>query len=102
MKRNVKIGLVVLAATLLLVLGAGNVLANRSVESSCANVLCHDDPTGLTLTMTSTIEVAPGETFQLDVTATGLSQNVFVLRIPDDVDDNADFTIVIPNVPADP
>ena len=100
MKRNVRIGLVVFAATILVVLGAGNVLANREVESNCVG--CHNDPTGLTITMASSIDVAPGETFQLDVTATGLSQDVVVLRIPDDVDDNSDFTIVIPDVPDDP
>lgn len=100
MKRDVRIGLVVLATTLLLVLGAGNVLANREVESNCVG--CHNDPTGLTITMVSSIDVAPGETFQLDVTASGLTQDVFVLRIPDDVDDNADFTVLIPNDPNDP
>ncbi len=100
MKRNVRIGLVVFAATLLLVLGAGNVLANREAESNCAS--CHNDPAGLTITMASSIDVAPGENFELDVAATGLSQDVFVLRIPNDVDDNSDFTIVIPDVPSDP
>ncbi|MFW9810501.1 MAG: hypothetical protein ACFFE6_14075 [Candidatus Thorarchaeota archaeon] len=100
MKRNVKIGLVVLAVTVLLVFGAVNVFANRDVESNCGG--CHSDPTGITLTMASSIDVEPGETFQLDVTASGLSQDVFVLRIPDNVDDNADFTILVPNNPSDP
>jgi len=100
MKRNVRIGLVVFVAILLLMLGAGNVLANRESELDCAG--CHNDPTGLTITMASSIDVTPGETFQLDVTATGLSQDVFVLRIPDNVDDNAEFTIVIPDIPSDP
>jgi len=102
MKRNVKIGLVVFAATILIVLAAGNVIAVRNSESNCATSSCHDDPTGLSITMASTIDVDPGETFDLDVTATGLASDAFVLRIPDDVADNSDFTILIPNNPADP
>jgi hypothetical protein len=102
MKRNFKIGLVLLAATMLLVLAAGNVIAPRTSESGCDTTGCHDDPTGLTITMDSSIDVAPGENFQLDITATGLSQDAFVLRIPDGVDDNSDFIILVPDVPSDP
>lgn len=101
-KRKVKIGLVFVAATILLILVAGNVVATRTSESNCGNSGCHDDPTGLSITMDSSIDVEPGETFQLDVTASGQASDVFVLRIPDDVDDNSDFTIVVPNVPSDP
>ncbi|MFW9794251.1 MAG: hypothetical protein ACFFEE_08115 [Candidatus Thorarchaeota archaeon] len=103
MKRNVRIGLVLLAAIMLLVLAAGNVIAHQYYESSCSTgETCHDDPSGLSITMASSIDVATGETFQLDVTATGLSSDVFVLRIPDDVDNNEDFTIVIPDNADDP
>jgi hypothetical protein len=103
MKQNVRIGLVLLAATMLLVLAAGNALATRDVESSCSTgASCHTDPSGLSITMASSIDVTPGETFQLDVTATGLASDVFVLRIPDSVDHNDDFTIVIPDNSDDP
>ena len=99
MKRNVRIGLVLLAATIL-IFTAGSALANRNFEANCAT--CHDNPAGINVSMATTIEVAPGETFQLDVAATGLVDDVFVLRIPDDVDDNADFTVLIPSNPGDP
>ncbi|MHA1862805.1 MAG: hypothetical protein ACTSWA_03470 [Candidatus Thorarchaeota archaeon] len=94
MKRNVKIGLVLLAFTGIIMLAAGNVLANTFVETECSS--CHGDSTGLSITTISTIDVAPGETFQLDVVATGLAQDVFVLRIPTEVEDNDEFTIEIP------
>ncbi|MHA2047287.1 MAG: hypothetical protein ACW99G_21055 [Candidatus Thorarchaeota archaeon] len=100
MKRNVKIGLFVFATLVLLLIGAGNVLADREVESNCGG--CHDNPNGITISMASSIDVEPGETFQLDVTASGLSQDVFVLRIPDDADDNSDFTVLIPNDSSNP
>jgi hypothetical protein len=102
MKQNVKIGLVVFAATILIVLAAGNVIAFPNSESNCATASCHDDPSGLSITMASTIDVTPGETFDLDVTATGLASDVFVLRIPDDVADNSDFAILVPSDSADP
>lgn len=102
MKRNVKIGIVVLAATMLLVLAAGNTLAFPDREDNCSSgSSCHNSTTGISITFASSIDVAPGETFQLDVTATGQAEDVFVLRIPDGVADNAQFTILVPNNPAD-
>ena len=94
MKRNVRIGLVLLAGTLIIMLVAGNVLANRDIETDCST--CHPDSAGMSISTISTIDVAPGETFQVDVVATGLAQDVFVLRIPSGVSDNDAFTIEIP------
>jgi hypothetical protein len=95
MKRNIRIGLIVFAAALIFMVAAGNVLANRDYEVACSG--CHTDPAGMSINTVSTIEVAPGETFQVDVVASGLAQDVFVLRIPSGVDDNGQFTIVLPN-----
>jgi len=95
MKQNVRIGLVLLAATIIVMLVAGNAFASSNYETDCSS--CHSDPTGMSITTISTIDVAPGETFQIDVVATGLAaQDVFVLRIPNDVSNNDDFTIEIP------
>jgi hypothetical protein len=91
MKRNVKIGLGILAATILLMIAAGNVIAFPDRETDCAG--CHDVSAGMSITAISSIDVSPGEHFEVDVTATGLSQDVFVLRIPTDVADNNLFTI---------
>ena len=100
MKRNVRIGLVLLAGTLIIMLAAGNVLADRDIETDCST--CHPDSAGMSISTISTIDVAPGETFQVDVVATGLAQNVFVLRIPSGVSNNDDFTIEIPANVDDP
>ncbi len=100
MKRNVRIGLVLLVGTLIIMLAAGNVLANRNIETDCST--CHPDSAGMSITTISTIDVAPGETFQVDVVATGLAQDVFVLRIPSGVNDNNEFTIEIPINENDP
>ena len=101
MKQKVRIGVVLLAAAIIVMLVAGNAIANSEYESDCSS--CHSDPTGLSITTVSTIDVAPGETFQIDVVATGLvSQDVFVLRIPDTIDDNGQFTIDIPADVDDP
>lgn len=94
MKRNVRIGLVIVAALVIVLLAASNAYAYPSYESNCAS--CHDDPTGMTISAVSSIDVEPGATFQVDVVATGLSQDVFKLRIPQDVDDNSQFTVVVP------
>ena len=101
MKRNVRIGLVIFAATIILVVAAGNVLANSDREDNCTSS-CHNDPTGMSISAISTIDVDAGETFQIDVVATGIAQDVFVLRIPSGVDDNGLFTIEIPMNVDDP
>ncbi len=101
MKQNVRIGLVLLAATIIAMLVVGNVFASSGSESDCST--CHDVPTGMSITTISTIDVAPGETFQIDVVATGLlAQADFILRIPTDVGDNDQFTIEIPADVDDP
>lgn len=100
MKRNVRIGLVFFAATIIVMLAAGNVIANRDAEIDCSG--CHTDPAGMSITAISAIEVAPGETFQVDVVASGTAQDVFVLRIPADVANNDEFTIEIPMNVDDP
>lgn len=102
MRRNVKIGLVVFAAVIIVMFAASNALAFPSEEEGCARSPCHTDSTGLSINIISTIEVAPGETFQVEVTASGLAQDVFVLRIPTDVDDNNEFTIEVPVNTEDP
>ncbi|MFW9844320.1 MAG: hypothetical protein ACFFEV_07080, partial [Candidatus Thorarchaeota archaeon] len=63
MKQNVRVGLVLLAATILVMLVAGNVFAFSSYEQDCST--CHSDPSGMTISTISTIDVAPGETFQV-------------------------------------
>jgi hypothetical protein len=100
MRRNVRIGLVIFAATIIIMLAAGNALAFPDEEDSCLG--CHGDSAGMTINTVSTIDVAPEETFQIDVVATGEAQDVFVLRIPTNVDDNDQFTIEIPINTDDP
>ncbi|MFW9958668.1 MAG: hypothetical protein ACFFCT_11415 [Candidatus Odinarchaeota archaeon] len=100
MKRNVRIGLVILAALVIIMLAGSNAYAYSDYEADCTS--CHDDPSGLTINTISSIDVEPGETFQVDVSATGLSQDVFKLRIPQDMDDNDQFTVVIPANTDDP
>jgi len=103
MRRNVKIGLVVFAATIIIMLAVGNVIAFPESETACTD--CHFDATGLSINTNSSIEVAPGETFELEVIATGIApptQDAFVLRIPDEADDNDLFTIVVPSNTNDP
>jgi hypothetical protein len=100
MKRSVRIGLVIFAVAILIMLAAGNVLANSSSESNCSS--CHNDPTGLSISTITSIDVAPSETFQIEVTATGQSEDVFVLRIPGQVANNNEFTIEVPMNTDDP
>jgi hypothetical protein len=100
MKRKIKIGLVLVAATLLIMLAAGNALAHSDYEVDCST--CHDVSAGMSITTVSTIDVSPGESFQVDVTASGLAQDVFVLRIPSDVADNSQFTVTVPANVNDP
>jgi len=98
MRRNVKIGLVVFATAIIIMVAAGNVIAYPDYEVDCST--CHSDPSSLSITTNSSIEVAPGQTFELDVVATGValpSDHVFVLRIPNGVDDNNQFTVLIPS-----
>lgn len=98
MRRNVKIGLVVFAAAIIVMMAMGNVIAFPESEEACTN--CHFDATGMSITTNSSIEVATGETFQLEVVATGFAppaQDAFSLRIPDEADDNDQFTVVVPS-----
>ena len=93
MKQKVRIGIVVLAASIILMLVAGNAFAFPGEETDCSS--CHGDPSGMSITTISSIEVAPGEEFEVDVVASGVGTGL-VLRIPAGVEDNDDFTIVIP------
>jgi len=102
MRRNVRIGLVIFVAVAIIMFAASNVLAFPSEEEGCSRSPCHTNSAGLSISSISAIDVAPGENFQVEVTASGLSQDVFVLRIPTDVDDNNQFTIVVPANVNDP
>jgi hypothetical protein len=96
MKQNTKISLVLVATFLLILLASGNVLASRSSVTDCSS--CHNDPSGITITAVSSIDVDAGETFQLDVEATGrATETSFVLKIPSDVNQNDQFTIEYPS-----
>jgi hypothetical protein len=96
MNRRTKIGIILASVFLLVVLAAGHVMASRTVQTDCS--VCHTDPTGIAITATSSIDVDSGHTFQLDVQATGqASQPNFVLKIPSEVDNNSQFTIVFPS-----
>ena len=98
MNRRTKIGIVLASVFLLVVLASGHAMANPALQSNCGSSGCHTDPSGITITATSSIDVDSGQTFQLDVQATGqASQTNFVLKIPSDVDDNGQFTIVYPS-----
>jgi len=74
---------------------AGNAIAFSNVEDNCTKPGCHDVATSMSITTISAIDVAPGETFQIDVVASGLDSDL-VLRIPAGIENNDDFTIVIP------
>jgi len=100
MKRNVRIGLVLVAATVIIMLAAGNAFAYSDREDDCSS--CHDVPTGMSINTISSIDVDLGETFQVDVVAAGLAQDVFKLRIPSEVSDNDQFTIEVPVNADDP
>ncbi|MFW9961285.1 MAG: hypothetical protein ACFFDV_09715 [Candidatus Thorarchaeota archaeon] len=102
MKRNVRIGLVIVAAMVIVLLAGSSAYASSTYETSCSTPSCHDDPTGMTINTISSIDVEPGETFLVGVVATGLSQDVFKLRIPEDMDDNDQFTVVVPANTDDP
>lgn len=98
MKRKVRIGLVIVAAMVIILLAGSSAYASSTYETTCStSPTCHYDPTGLTINTISSIDVEPGESFQVDVSATGLSQDVFKLRIPEDMDDNNQFTVVVPS-----
>ena len=94
MKRNVRIGLVIVAALVIVMLAASNAYASSDYETDCS--VCHNDPTGMTITTVSSINVEPGASFQVDVVATGTSQGGLKLRIPSQVDNNNQFTIAVP------
>jgi len=101
MNKKARVGLFLTAALVVMMLFASNVFAQPDYESNCSS--CHDNPAGMSITAISSIEVAPGEEFQVDVVAQGVAgQDVFVLRIPTDVGDNIQFTVVIPSNSADP
>jgi hypothetical protein len=101
MKRNVKIGLGILAAAIILMIAVGNAFAYPYREDDCAT--CHSNSIGMSISTNSSIDVSPGESFEIDVTATGLaSQDAFVLRIPTDVANNSQFTINVPLNADDP
>ncbi|MGY5879950.1 MAG: hypothetical protein RTV31_06845 [Candidatus Thorarchaeota archaeon] len=95
MNQKIRIGVVLLVATLIVMLVAGNAFAYPNLETNCSSSGCHDEVTGMSITTVSTIDVAPGEIFQVDVVATGAGSDL-VLRIPTGVENNDDFTIVIP------
>ena len=95
MKQKVRIGIVVFAAVIIFTLVAGNVFAFPGVEDNCTRSGCHDEPSAMSITTVSTIDVAPGETFQIDVVASG-SDTDLVLRIPAGIENNDDFTIAVP------
>jgi len=95
MKRNTKIGLLLVSVFLLVLVASNNVLASRSFQNDCSS--CHSDATGISITMAATMTVDAGETFQLDVQATGrVSETSFILKIPSDVSQNDEFTVEYP------
>jgi len=96
MKQKVRIGIVVFAAAIILMLVAGNTIAFPGEEDNCTKPGCHDDPLAMSITTVSTIDVAPGETFQIDVVASGSDSDI-ILRIPAGIENNDDFTIEIPS-----
>jgi hypothetical protein len=100
MKKSVRVGLSLFAVAIIILLAAGVAFAYPYNESNCAS--CHSDPTGISISANSTVNVTLGETFGLEVIASGTSQDVFVLRIPSDVADNSKFTINAPVNTDDP
>ena len=70
-------------------------MASRTVQTDCS--ACHGTPTGITITAASSLDVDAGQTFQLDVQASGRAdQTSFILKIPSEVDDNGQFTVTYP------
>ena len=98
MKRNTKIGLLLVSAFLLLLVASNNVLASRTYEVDCSSSSCHNDASGISITLPTSLDVDAGETFQLDVQATGsAARTSFVLKIPSDVSQNDQFVIEYPS-----
>ncbi|MFW9786572.1 MAG: hypothetical protein ACFFE2_00555 [Candidatus Thorarchaeota archaeon] len=96
MKRNAKFALLLVSVFLLVILASSNVLASRTYENNCSD--CHDNNSGISISALSTIDVDAGATFQLDIQATGsVSEASFILKIPADVADNDQFSVVVPS-----
>ncbi|MFW9806739.1 MAG: hypothetical protein ACFFFK_08430 [Candidatus Thorarchaeota archaeon] len=96
MKRRTKIGIILASVFLLVLLASSNVIASRTFELDCSG--CHTDPTGITITAPTSLDVNAGEIFQLDIQASGrVTESSFILKIPSDVNDNGDFTIEYPS-----
>jgi hypothetical protein len=96
MNRRTKIGIILASVFLLVLLVSGNVMAHPTDQTDCS--VCHSTTTGIAITAVSSLDVDAGQTFQLDVQASGRAdQTNFVLKIPSDVDNNGQFTIVYPS-----
>ncbi len=93
-KKQIRIAILVIAATAVLFLAASNVIAFPTYHTACSVSGCHDDPTGMTITASpSTVTVERGQSFNVVINAQGISgQNVFHMKFPSQVANNAQFT----------
>ena len=96
MKTRTKSGIIIASVFLLILLGAGNVIASRNYESDCN--ICHTDPSGIAISAPASIDVETNTSFQVDIQATGnAALSSFVLKIPTDPDNNGLFSVDYPS-----
>jgi hypothetical protein len=93
-KKQIRIAILVVAATAVLFLAATNVIATPGTHTACSVSGCHDDPTGMTISASpTTVTVERGENFNVVINVDGISgQDVLHMKFPSQVADNAQFT----------
>ena len=94
LKRQVRIAIIVSFVAVLLALSLSNVIASSGNHSNCSESGCHDDPAGITITLSETsFEVDAESTFDLHVQVEGVSgQNALTVKFPSSVASNSDFS----------
>ncbi|MDF1540828.1 MAG: hypothetical protein P1Q69_18165 [Candidatus Thorarchaeota archaeon] len=93
MKKQVRYGIVIASAALVLILIATSALAFPSQNGACTASGCHDSSTGMTISASeTTINVEPDTAFSVNIQVQGVSgQNALLLKFPSGVADNALF-----------
>ena len=94
MKRQVQFSIIVSFVAVLLILSISNVIASPGNSNDCSTSSCHNDPTGITITLSETsFNVDASSTFNLNVQVEGISgQNSLTVKFPSDVASNSLFS----------